>query len=95
MQLKIPTRHIDIILITIMAFVCGVVLILTRHITANNTANQWLLKKQATSISCVTARPNEPGSSGDKNNGGGCAHQLGASCLLTITADKRQKSHTC
>ena len=83
------------ILVSIMAFVCAIVLLLIRSISSNANENEWLLRKKATAISCIKSDSDEPGSSGDKNNGGGCAHQLGASCLLTISAEKRNKTHTC
>jgi len=66
-----------------------------KAIAERNTENEWLLAKQATAISCNKTRLNEPGSSGDKNNGSGCAHQPGASCLLAISAEKRNKIHSC
>ena len=83
------------ILVSIMAFICAIVLLLIRSISSNGNENEWLLRKEATAISCNKSDSAEPGSSGDKNNGGGCAHQLGASCLLTISAEKRNKTHTC
>jgi len=94
-RLKIPTKHIEIILISTMAFICAMVLLLIRSISSNGNESEWLLRKEATAISCIKSDSAEPGASGDKNNGGGCAHQLGASCLLTISAEKRNKTHTC
>jgi len=94
-RLKIPTKHIEIILVSIMAFICAIVLLLIRSISSNGNESEWLLRKEATAISCIKSDSSEPGSSGDKNNGGGCAHQLGTSCLLTISAEKRNKTHTC
>jgi len=93
-RLNIPTKHIEIILVSIMAFICAIVLLLIRSISSNGNESEWLLRKEATAISCIKSDSAEPGASGDKNNGGGCAHQLGASCLLTI-AEKRNKTHTC
>jgi len=78
-----------------MAFLCASVLILSRDIAAKENPNEWLLTKEATAISCNKNDQPEPGSAGDKNSGGGCAHQLGASCLLTIGVEKRNKIHTC
>jgi len=93
-RLKIPTKHIEMIFVSLIAFICAIVLLLIRSISSNGNENEWLLRKEATAISCNKSESAEPGSSGDKNNGGGCAHQLGASCLLTI-AEKRNKTHTC
>jgi len=85
-----------------MAFLCASVLILSRDIAAKANANEWLLRIEATAISCNKNDLAGPASSGDKNNGGGCAHQLGASCLVIINAERRpsagrpgNKTHTC
>jgi len=85
-----------------MAFLCASVFMLSRQIASKENTNDWLLKKQATAISCDKNDSAEPGSSGDKNNGDGCAHQLGASCLSTVTTEKRpsagragNKIHSC
>ena len=93
--LKIPGTHIDFIFLAIMAFPCAIVLLLNRDMAANRNADEWLLRKQATAISCNKTGPNEPGSSRDKDDGGGCAHQFGGSCPLIIDTDKRNKTHTC
>ncbi len=77
-----------------LAILCATVLLLTRMMTPELNADEWLVKKQATAISCIRSKLAEPGSSDDKNNGG-CPHQLGASCLLTTSGDKRNKTYSC
>jgi hypothetical protein len=94
-HLKNPTKHIGLILVSMISFLCAIVLLLIRSISSNGNENEWLLRKESTAISCNKSDSAEPGSSGDKNNSGGCAHQVGASCLLTISAEKRNKTHTC
>jgi len=88
-----PTKHTGLILVTLMAFLCAGVLAVTRSVAARTSQNEWQITKQDTAITCETNIPVDAGS--DKNNGSGCAHQLGASCLLTISGDKRNKTHSC
>jgi hypothetical protein len=92
--MKGPTKHAALVLVTIMAFLCATVLAVTRGAADRISQNEWLFNKQATAVSCIKNVPAD-GSSGDNNNGSGCAHQLGASCLLTIGGDRRNKTYSC
>ena len=95
-------KHMDLLLFSMSAFLCAIALILSRHIAVKENATKWLWRKDETAISCSKNDLAEPGTSGNKNNGGGCAHQLGASGLLTINTEKRppagragNKTHSC
>jgi hypothetical protein len=92
---KNSTKRIGLIPVIMTAFLCAIILMVLKGIAERNTENEWLPAKQATAISCNKIRSHEPGSSGDKNNGSGCAHQPGESCLLAISAEKRNKIHSC
>jgi len=93
-QLKIPIKHIDLIFLSMLALLCAIILVLPRNIDANRSANEWSWKKRSTAISCSKSWTEEASSSGDKNNGGGCAHQFDGFCPLIINTDKRNKTHT-
>jgi len=92
--MKNPTKHAGLILVTIMACVCATVLAVTRSVAARASQNEWLFTKQATAVSCAKNLSGYAGSSGDKNNEGGCSH-MGVSCTLFNNTNKRNKTHAC
>jgi hypothetical protein len=92
--LKNPTTHTGLILVTIMAFLCAIVLAEYKSIAARASVANWLVAKKRITVFCDPGNSESKNNIPYKNNGNGCSH-MGTSCALFNIGNKRNKIHSC
>jgi hypothetical protein len=87
----------NLIMISVLAFVCAFALAEFKSIAAKIKVEEWLLIEKYGVVSCSYDRLVDSDRSlpFDKNGGNSCPHQSGASCLLSMSESKRNKIHKC
>jgi hypothetical protein len=83
----------SLVAIIILVLICATVFAVRKGIAARASAENWLVEKKRTTISC------DPGNNRSKNNipygnnGNGCSH-MGTPCPLLNAGNRRYKIHS-